>query len=102
MLFSGEVYEPTVKDMRRGFSQSQTAFLPELSSIDHVKNHVAIKMWIAPPAAYHTESGMNNIPTNEELFNAGWKENFVGYASQRNVNVRGGMRETRQGQTYHE
>ena len=95
ILFSGGVYELTVNDMNRGFSQSQTAFLLELPSIDDVQNHAGIQMWIAPPAACTTAFDMDNLPTNEELSNAGWKHTFVGCAPERDVNVRGGMRARR-------
>ena len=73
ILFSGGVYELTVNVMNRGFSQSQTAFLLELSYIDDVQNHAGIQMWIAPPAACTTAFGMGK----------------------RDINVRGGMKARR-------
>ena len=95
ILFSGGVYELTINDMQCGFSQSQTAFLLELPSSNDVKNYTAIKIWIAPPAASHTIFDMDNLPTKEELTNAGYSETTVGCAPERDVNVIGGMRARR-------
>ena len=51
VLFEGGVYECTINDIRRGFRQSQLAYLLDLPSAETVANHSAIDIWIAPAAA---------------------------------------------------
>ena len=71
ILFCGGVYELTVNDMNRGFSQSQTAMMLELPPSEDVQNYAGIEMWIAPPAACATTFDMDNLPTSERLSDIG-------------------------------
>ena len=72
------VYDLTINDMQHGFSQSQTEFLLGLPSNEAVQNHAAIKIRIAPSAASNTTFDKNNLPTKEELADAGRNETSVG------------------------
>ena len=74
ILFCGGVYELTVNDMNRGFSQSQTAMMLELPPSEDVQNYAGIEMWIAPPSACATTFDMDNLPTSEQLSDIGWKK----------------------------
>ena len=63
VLFPGGVYECTINDEQRGFSQSQMAFLLDLSAKDAVENHAAISIWVAPPATCHLVFDVDNLPS---------------------------------------
>ena len=91
VLFPGGVYEFTINDKRRGFNQSQLAFILDLPSAETVANHGAINIWIAPPATSHMLIERDQLPTRQQLQDRGWTETTVGCAAERDVNVRGGL-----------
>ena len=91
VLFPGGVYECTINDEQRGFSQSQMAFLLDLPAEDAVENHTAIKIWVAPAATDHVAFDVDDLPSRERLVALGWSETTLGCAAERDINVRGGL-----------
>lgn len=91
VLFPGGVYECTINDRHKGFSQSQLALLIDLPSEEDVNSKHEIKMWIAPPATGQISFDRRQLPSRAYLESLGWKEVFVGCTPERDVNVRGGL-----------
>ena len=91
VFFPGGVYECTTNDPRGRFSQSQTAFMLELPTDDAVANFRSVNVWIAPVGGNHVTFSLEDLPTRATLSELGWNETAVGCASERDVNVRGGL-----------
>ena len=66
--------------------------LPSQDTIDHFD---AFSLWITPPGTHNIEFHSNNIPSREELVEAGWVEVRIGCAPEKLVPARYGIQTKR-------
>ena len=77
VFFPGGVYECTTNDPGGRFSQSQTAYLLDLPTDDHVANYRALKVWIAPVGGNNTMFPRDTLSSRDALVRLGWAEDTL-------------------------
>ena len=95
VFFSGGVYECTINDSRRRYSQSQLAFMLDTPSQEKIDRFDAIPIWIAPPGTQNLTFDRRSMPTREMLMRMNWTEVLIGCAPERIVWARGGIQAKR-------